>query len=134
MFGDVIVPFVFGAEWITSGEYVQILTPWLFLVFITSPISKLFLVLEKQKESLYFNILLFILRLTSLFIGGVMFKDAKMAIILFGLSGFVFWFFFSGYVLKLAAVPIWRAFRFVLINIIIIGLPVWLVRFVIDIL
>lgn len=49
--------FVFGANWLTAGTYAQILAPWLFAVFIVSPITTLFGVLEKQKTYSYFEVM-----------------------------------------------------------------------------
>lgn len=51
---DVFI-FVFGVEWKTAGEYTQILTPMLFLRFISSPLSFMLYVGEKQQLNLWGN-------------------------------------------------------------------------------
>lgn len=51
-----LFPLVFGAEWADSGRYAQALVPWLFMNLITSPISTVFIVMEKQHISLIFSI------------------------------------------------------------------------------
>lgn len=67
---DVFV-IAFGEQWIQAGVYVQILALWIFFQFITSPITTLFFVLEKQGVGLAFNILLLGTRVASLIIGGL---------------------------------------------------------------
>ncbi|MBC9944644.1 oligosaccharide flippase family protein [Leucobacter sp. cx-328] len=51
-----LFPFVFGPEWADSGRYAQALVPWLFMNLITSPISTIFVVTERQHISLIFSI------------------------------------------------------------------------------
>lgn len=51
-----LFPFVFGEEWQDAGRYAQALVPWLFMNLITSPISTLFIVVERQMLSLIFAI------------------------------------------------------------------------------
>lgn len=51
-----LFPFVFGAAWVDAGTYAQALTPWLFMNLITSPISTIFVVAERQHISLMFSI------------------------------------------------------------------------------
>lgn len=49
-----LFPFVFGAEWKDAGYFAQALTPWLFMMLITSPISTIFIVTESQQVLLAF--------------------------------------------------------------------------------
>lgn len=51
-----LFPFVFGASWADAGHFAQALTPWLFMNLITSPISTIFVVTERQHVSLLFSI------------------------------------------------------------------------------
>ena len=46
---------IFGETWRLAGVICKLLTPWLFLNFITSPISSIFLVLHKEKLLLLFS-------------------------------------------------------------------------------
>jgi O-antigen/teichoic acid export membrane protein len=48
LFGEPIFVFVFGDNWVLAGQISEILAPWLMINFVTSPISTLPLVLEKQ--------------------------------------------------------------------------------------
>ncbi|MBP59133.1 MULTISPECIES: lipopolysaccharide biosynthesis protein [Idiomarina] len=64
--------FVFGKEWREAGEYAQILTPMFFLRFITSPLSTMFMIAEKQKLDLVWQIFLLILASTALIVGYIL--------------------------------------------------------------
>lgn len=48
--------FVFGMQWRMAGKIASILTPWVFLNFLSSPISNVFIVLHKQEIMLIFSI------------------------------------------------------------------------------
>ena len=76
----------FGTRWAEAGVYMQILCIWSFFVFISSPISTLFAVLEKQSYGLLFNIALFVTRAISL-IGGGLIGNARISLVLFSGTG-----------------------------------------------
>jgi len=108
-FGDVLFALIFGAEWIIAGEFARLLSVWLLLVFVSSPLSLLFTVMEKEGVALLFNIAIFITRIISLFIGAIIFKDALITILLFASSGVVFWLWHCVYILKLVRIPYWNS-------------------------
>jgi len=47
---------VFGENWRLAGDIASILSPWLFLSFIVSPLSQIFIILNKQEIVLLFAI------------------------------------------------------------------------------
>lgn len=47
-----LFPFVFGAQWAEAGQIAQALVPWLFMLTFTSPLSSVFVIVEKQEWSL----------------------------------------------------------------------------------
>src|SRR5690606_33346643 len=47
---------VFGENWREAGVFAQILTPVFFLRFVTSPLSAMFMIAEKQKLDLLWQI------------------------------------------------------------------------------
>jgi len=96
---------IFGARWWTAGEYVRWMSMWLLFVFISSPLSTVYSVMEKQREGLIVNIVMFGSRLIVLVIGGIK-GDALYAIALFGVTGAVLWVFNCIYIQHLAGVPI----------------------------
>lgn len=76
----------FGEIWIEAGIYCQILAFWGFIWFISSPLSILYYVLERQESYLLFACVNFITRLIALIFGGLL-GDARLTILLFSLSG-----------------------------------------------
>ena len=85
---------VFGDEWYTAGEYVRWLSIWCLFQFISSPISTVYFVLERQRALLFFNITLLSMGLLALVIGGMQ-GNALLTIKLFGLSGVIMYVYFS---------------------------------------
>ena len=59
----------FGPTWSEAGIYAQILSFSILVEFSSAPVSSLFNVLNKQREALFFNILLMFIRVISLFFG-----------------------------------------------------------------
>lgn len=59
---------VFGEDWKVAGEYTQILTPMLFLRFISSPLSFMLYIGEKQKLNLFGNFLFLLLTILSFYL------------------------------------------------------------------
>lgn len=77
-----IFSWIFGDAWKISGEYAQILTPMFFLRFLTSPLSAMFMIAEKQKLDLFWQIVLFIMVGTSFLIGSSQ-ANAHFSLIIF---------------------------------------------------
>lgn len=49
LFGQPLFVFVFGDQWLESGKLSEIMAPWLMLNFVSSPLTIIPLVLEKQR-------------------------------------------------------------------------------------
>jgi lipopolysaccharide exporter len=77
---------VFGQVWIEAGVYAQILGIWMFIWFISSPISTIYSVLEKQDYFLVLNIIILVTRFFSL-VGGGLLGSARLALTFFSISG-----------------------------------------------
>lgn len=80
-----IFSWVFGAKWRDAGVIAQILTPWLFLNFIVSPVSCLPLIYNRQRGAFLITSFDVVIRYSLLIIGGVT-QDYYFTFIL--LSGF----------------------------------------------
>lgn len=97
IFAPKIFAFVFGIEWYDAGRYTQLLAPYLYLVFITSPLAYLPILLNQQKKALIIDLIHLILRVFTLFIG-VLSNKSDLAIGLLSLAGLMvvsytlFWF------------------------------------------
>jgi O-antigen/teichoic acid export membrane protein len=90
IFAPEVFNIIFGKQWQISGEYARAVMPWLFLVFINTPMSTLPSVLNKQNVLLVYNILLLVFRFLSLYLGYIIYNDAYFSIILFSSIGFIF--------------------------------------------
>jgi len=74
--------FVFGENWRVAGEYAQILTIPFFLQFITSPLTHIFIIAQKQRMELVLQLFLVILTVLVLFTGYYVFDSINISLIL----------------------------------------------------
>ncbi|MBN1472858.1 MAG: oligosaccharide flippase family protein [Syntrophaceae bacterium] len=100
---------VFGTRWFTAGEYVRWLSVWFLFVFISSPLSNIYAIMEKQREGLIVNTVMFVSRLTVLIIGGLK-GDAYFTIAIYGMTGAALWIFNCIYMQHLAGVSLINIF------------------------
>jgi len=103
--GQDLFGLIFGANWSIAGIYAKWLIPWIFLMFISSPLTVILTILEKQELALIFDILLLVSRVISLFIGGVL-GDPLLSIIIFSLTGTIFCFIMNIIILNLSGLKI----------------------------
>jgi len=82
-----LVTIIFGDEWHEAGVYMQIFAPWLFMVFLSAPLSFVADMLSRQRKALAIEVVKFVARIIALGIG-VIAKDVFLALMLF--SGFSF--------------------------------------------
>ncbi len=131
LWGNDIFRFAFGSEWAFSGTLGQLMAPWLFAVFIGSPLSSILVVMEKQKVSLIFNVVMLLFRALALTAGGLFLKDITLTVALYSLAGFVSFALLTLYSLRLAHVNLiktfWFCFRiFLMVTIPLLILKIWL--------
>jgi O-antigen/teichoic acid export membrane protein len=101
---------LFGSRWSEAGVFVQIMAIWIFFSFITSPVSTLFSILEKQGSSLIFNLILFPIRVCALALGGFL-GDARIAIALFSFTGVMVYIFLLLWIMAKADVPLGKPIK-----------------------
>ena len=101
--GADLFSFVLGSQWSVSGQYAAILAPWLLFVFIASPLTTIFAVLEKQTLDLTFNILILVSRVVALVIGG-WYGDPYIALLLYSVTGVLFWGWMNLYIVKMSGI------------------------------
>jgi lipopolysaccharide exporter len=101
--GEEISKLVFEENWYLSCTYVKILAPWMFLVFLSLPISALYMVFEKQGVWFAFSITLLISRVMALVIGGT-YGSPEFALGLFSFTGIMFCLWNNAYLLNLAGI------------------------------
>ncbi|MEQ9090351.1 MAG: oligosaccharide flippase family protein [Balneola sp.] len=88
IFAPWLFDFIFGDQWRVAGEYTQLMVPYIFLVFIVSPLAYLPILRNKQRKAFLIEIIYLFLRIIALLIG-VYFNNAYLAIGLYSLSGFL---------------------------------------------
>jgi O-antigen/teichoic acid export membrane protein len=81
LFAVPVFRFVFGEDWAMAGEIARIISPWLFLNFIASPVSCITVIVNKQKEGMMLSIGDLILKITAIVIGGL-YNDFYLTFIL----------------------------------------------------
>lgn len=103
--GREVFMFVFGERWADAGIYSQILSIWTFFVLISSPMSSLFAILEKNEYGLLFAFVLVITRIGSLVIGGLA-GNVILALGLFSATGSLAYFYWLLSLNRLAGIPL----------------------------
>ena len=80
-----LIAVLLGGQWIQSGVFMQWLVIWLFFVATISPLHKIFLILERQRELAVINVVLFLVSAAALIAGGFS-DDATLAIAFFAIA------------------------------------------------
>jgi O-antigen/teichoic acid export membrane protein len=94
--GPDLFALVFGENWRQAGEFARWMAPWLYLVFVSSPLSTLFAVTGHQKQGLAFQLILLASRICAIALGAWL-ADLTLTIALFAKVsafcwlGFLFW-------------------------------------------
>ena len=58
---------IFGENWKLAGEAASVMTPWIFMNFLTSPLSTIFITINKQEALLMFSVVFMILPLSLIY-------------------------------------------------------------------
>lgn len=101
---------IFGKPWVRAGEYARLLTPWLFIVFVGSPISTLIFVLERQSTDMWFQLVMLAGRSLALGIG-IFLHSETMALILFSSASLALWTVYLHWLLRIANVRMGFVYR-----------------------
>ncbi len=81
-FAPVLVTVIFGDNWFESGVYMRIFTPWLFMVFLSSPLMFVADMVSRQRKAMLIEVIKFVLRIGALVVGVVL-DDVRIALWLF---------------------------------------------------
>ncbi len=108
--GPVLFSWFFGAAWRVAGQYTQLMSFWLFYVFLTHPISMLLVIKEQQHKNLLFDVLLLAARLASIAIGAIWLKNMLITVALFAGLGALLWCGYAVYLFRLAQ----QRYRFIM--------------------
>jgi O-antigen/teichoic acid export membrane protein len=75
--------YVLGDEWVTAGEYARILVPIVAISFVSEIGSPMFIIAEKMRRLLLWQIINIALTITSIIIGILFYKDIRMTLLCF---------------------------------------------------
>ena len=131
IFGDLIFSFVLGKVWRQAGEFAQYMAPWVYLVFIASPISNIYLKFGMQRRLMNFNIVLLLSRVAVLFGAVFLLEDVKLVVLLFSLTGFLIWYVLLLRELKLSKLPV-KKFGFQVLIPLIVSVGILGIRYLIN--
>lgn len=82
LFAPSIFSLVFGKEWVEAGRFTQILTPWLLLTFVYSPVSQIPLIVNKQRIYLVLGLVYNLLIILIFFYAGYFQKNIYLGMYL----------------------------------------------------
>lgn len=89
---------IFGEEWRVAGQYAQIIIPLFFIRFVSSTVSGIMTVFEKQKHELIINLCLMLTSMISIFI----FHDFVLFLYFFTITMSLNYLIFLAYYYKLS--------------------------------
>jgi len=102
----IFTPFIFkslfGEQYISSALMVQIIIPWVFLGFLTQPVSSLFTVLKKQKFMSLINIVVLGFRFIALYLGFYLYNNMLISVLFYAIVGVLFNIFQLYYFLRIS--------------------------------
>lgn len=81
-----LFPWLLGEGWEMTGKFVQILTPFIFFVFVATPMNFIPLMLNRQRKAFIIDLIYLLLRLAALGIG-IWQQDVMLALMLYAAVG-----------------------------------------------
>lgn len=96
--------FVFGPQWVRTGELVAWMTPWFVMQYIGSPVSVVLQVTGHQRLALGLQLFGLCLRVALVFFA-INFSSGR-ASEFFAVSGFIFYSFYFFLILRVAKIPL----------------------------
>ena len=95
---------ILGKEWQQVGIYLRVLIPWLFIMFLSSPLTSLIVILNKQKTILFYDVFLLLFRFLAFYFGYYIYNDILISLIFFSAVGVVFNIFILAYFFKVSKI------------------------------
>lgn len=89
--GPELFALIFGESWRESGYFARYMSPWLYMVFITSPLSTLFSIMEKERFGMFFQTFLLLARLVAILVGSSLLNSLLGTVIVFSGVSALFW-------------------------------------------
>lgn len=93
---------VFGINWEIAGRYTQILSPWLFINFIISPVSQIPIILNRQKTGFAIGFVYNMAILVSLLLAAYLGKGIVAGLYLLSISASIVLICYIGWILRIS--------------------------------
>jgi O-antigen/teichoic acid export membrane protein len=74
---------IFGQSWAPAKDYILILIPWFFMLFLGSPSNIIYETCRKQDAKLIFNIFIVVIRISVLVTGNFLYHNPQIVLIMF---------------------------------------------------
>jgi len=87
-FSDILFPIYLGKKWLLAGQMAQVLSVYLVVMLVTSPLQRIYRVVRKEQLSFYMHVVVLILRLVALFVG-VKYTNPLVAVGLFAIANLI---------------------------------------------
>lgn len=97
---------IFGKDWRQAGEFGRYMAPWLYLQFISSPLSTVFCVTEQQLQGMSWQAILLGSRVIAILAGGLWLKNIEVTIILFSLASALSYLILILWIARLSGCPL----------------------------
>ncbi len=107
--GEPLYKLFLGDNWRTAGRAAEVLVIFYFFRMISSPLSALFNVLRKEKQSFFFQVALAVVRIAALVIGSFYTADFIQLMWIYSLANAVMYFIYCIWIFKLIDYPVIRA-------------------------
>jgi O-antigen/teichoic acid export membrane protein len=124
--GETAFGLVFGEQWSDAGRYAAYLSPWMYIVFTAAPIASVIIVLERQRFSAAFNLIVLIFRTFTIILGAALFS-VEPTILLFAVVSAVSVFLFLVFVFSFLGIRsgrwIWLHARTLIFGVLLFWLP-----------
>jgi O-antigen/teichoic acid export membrane protein len=104
--GPQIFEIVFGENWVMAGHFAQWLAVYIYFQFVTSPLSQIVSVLEKQAQGSVFQSILFGAQISGL-MAGVWYGRAMFSVALFSMASAICYFGFLAWIIYITKNP-WK--------------------------
>ena len=86
--GPTFFGFILGSEWAITGVYARIIIPFVFLTFVTQPLSYIPLLFNQQKKAFGIYLVSLVLRMSGIFTG-ILMDSFYLSLALYSLTGVI---------------------------------------------
>lgn len=105
-FGPQLFGGVLGHEWSEAGHYVRLLSPWLFLMFVFSPLSAIAQALLRQALDSLWQLLIFLARAAAIVWPSAVGYGPRATVAIFAAVSFCLAGFYFSWILRIAGVSL----------------------------